>query len=199
MESNIGGQVMVALHRVDMMLARAGLLNKYWGRSAAKELCAVLWDDEQIVSAVMGRYEAGWALLIATEHRLLLIDKKLWYLTIEDIRYDMLAEVDYSSGVIDAIIKFNTFNKSLAFRSMRQNRLRAMSYYVQHQVRKVRQNATNTQLKGNMFSSDAADSAGSTLQMPSPISAATDVLTAKINPSTRLPFITKKRLLRLPH
>lgn len=192
---------MVALHRVDMMLARAGLLNKYWGRSAAKELCAILWDDEQIVSAVMGRYEAGWALLIATEHRLLLIDKKLWYLTIEDIRYDMLAEVDYSSGVIDAIIKFNTFNKSLAFRSMRQNRLRAMSYYVQHQVRKSRQqNTPNAQSKVSMLAYNAsADSAEATSQMPNPISAASDMLAAKVNPSTRLPFITKKRLLRLPH
>lgn len=192
---------MVALHRVDMMLARAGLLNKYWGRSAAKELCAILWDDEQIVSAVMGRYEAGWALLIATEHRLLLIDKKLWYLTIEDIRYDMLAEVDYSSGVIDAIIKFNTFNKSLAFRSMRQNRLRAMSYYVQHQVRKSRQqNTPNAQSKVSMLAYNAsADSAEATSQMPNPIGAASDMLAAKVNPSTRLPFITKKRLLRLPH
>lgn len=190
---------MVALHRVDTMLARAGLYNKYWGRAAVRELCAVLWDDEVIVAAVNGRYEAGWALLVATEHRLLLIDKKLWYLTIEDIRYDMLAEVDYSSGVIDAIIKFNTFNKSLAFRSMRQTRLRAMTYYVQHQIRNARQNTPNAQLKGKNVVYDSADSAGASLQMPSPISAATDKLAAKVNPSTRLPFITKKRLLRLPH
>jgi hypothetical protein len=190
---------MVALHRVDTMLARAGLYNKYWGRAAVRELCGVLWDDEAIIAAVNGRYEAGWALLVATEHRLLLIDKKLWYLTIEDIRYDMLAEVDYSSGVIDAIIKFNTFNKSLAFRSVRQNRLRAMTYYVQHQVRRARQNTPNTPIKGSMLASDAADSAGSSIQMPNPISDSASILATKVNPSTRLPFITKKRLLRLPH
>ena len=100
---------MVALHKVDTMLARAGLYNKYWGRGAVRELCAILWDDEKITAAVMGRYDAGWALLVATEHRLLLIDKKPWYITIEDIRYDMLAEVDFSAGVLDAMIKLIEF------------------------------------------------------------------------------------------
>ena len=149
---------MVALHKVDTMLARAGLYNKYWGRGAVRELCAILWDDEKITAAVMGRYDAGWALLVATEHRLLLIDKKPWYVTIEDIRYDMLAEVDFSAGVLDAMIKLNTFNKALVFRSVRQGRLRALTFFVQQEIRKARQHSANAlqRLQQNAYEAAAA-------------------------------------------
>ncbi len=129
---------MVTPQYVTSQLKRIGVTVKYWGAAEVRELQHVLVPDEQIVCLINGRYENGFATLVATDRRLLLIDKKPLYLTIEDLRYDTVAEVDFSARLLDASVCIMTFNKTLRFTTIRQKRLRQLANYVQQRVMDLR-------------------------------------------------------------
>ena len=68
--------------------------------------------DEKIISLACGRYFGSFALLVATDQRLLLIDKRVFFMTIEDTRYDMISEIDYNAQAYNATVTVYTMNKS---------------------------------------------------------------------------------------
>jgi hypothetical protein len=71
--------------------------------------------------------------LVATDVRLLLVDKKPFnYLTVEDLRFDMINEIDYNHRLFGAYISISTGSKNLKFRSYNQPRLRKLIGHVQH-------------------------------------------------------------------
>lgn len=131
---------MIPLREVESRLAHTGFHNRFWGRAEVKELPNILMPDEQINRAVNGFYESGLAMLVATDRRLLLIDKKPLFMTMEDIRYDMISEVNYFSNVFDAGVAIKTINTTLVFKSWRQKVLRNLCNDVQQRVMELRQN-----------------------------------------------------------
>lgn len=130
---------MVTMQEVENQLQRIGATFRYFGRPELRELPHILVPGEQIQGAINGRYEGGFALLCATDQRILLIDKKPFYLTVEDVRYDMVAEVDYGHRMLDATLNICTPNKVLKFTAYKQKELRAMATYMQQRVMEVRQ------------------------------------------------------------
>lgn len=103
-----------------------------WGRSEVRELKNIILPGEEIYELVNGIYEGGFALLVATNIRVLLIDKKpLRYLTVEDLRFDMINEIDYSHRLLMAQITISTGSKTLRFTSYNQQRLRKAIHHVQ--------------------------------------------------------------------
>ncbi len=130
---------MVSLKYVDAQLAKVGMKNRFFGRPEVRELCHIMAPGEVIQHAVMGQYEGGFAMFVATDRRILLIDKKPWFLTMEDIRYDMVSEVDYYARLLESSVTLITMSKKLNFRSWHQDRLRAMVKYIQHRVMALHQ------------------------------------------------------------
>lgn len=196
---------MVSLSDIEVMLAKVGMYNKYWGRAEIRELCNILTDNEEIIGAVNGRYEGGWALLVATNKRLLLIDKKPWYLGLEDIRYDMIAEVDFRGALLDATISIQTLNKTLHFRSARQARLRTMTGFVQQHVMKMRQSAYEFWQDQNM-PARKPETETLPLEMPRPAvqsQSARDFMVPNVmsitgTPLPRSSLMAKRRVRRFP-
>jgi hypothetical protein len=104
-----------------------------WNRSEIAELHQILLPDEQIYECVNGTYEGGFALLVATDIRVLLVDKKpLNFLSVEDLRFDMINEIDYNHRMMGASINISTGSKVLNFRSYNKSRLRKLIGHVQH-------------------------------------------------------------------
>lgn len=129
---------MVAQEHVRTALKRVGMYNRFFGQAEIRELCQVLMSDEKIIGAVNGRYEGGFAMLVATDRRLLLIDKKMMFLNLEDIRYDMISQVEFSARLIDATITVHTINTVLRMTSIRQAALRRLTSYMQEKVMELR-------------------------------------------------------------
>lgn len=126
---------MVSPQIVEEQLKRISFNVHAWGRTEANELPNILLPDEEIYECVNGIYEGGFALLVATNIRLLLIDKKpLKFLTVEDLRFDMINEIDYSHRLMGAQINISTGAKTLRFRSYNQPRLRKLINHVQHSM-----------------------------------------------------------------
>lgn len=124
---------MVSAEKVHNQLEALHFNMHGWGRTEARELPKILLPDEEIYDLVNGVYEGGFALLVATNIRILLVDKKpLNYLTVEDLRFDMISEIDYNHRVIGANLSVSTGSKNLRFMSLNQQRLRKLTTHVQH-------------------------------------------------------------------
>ena len=130
---------MISRANLDTQLKQIHFNIHGWGRSEAKELCNVLMPSEEIDECVNGFYEAGFALLVATKDRLLLLDKKpLNYLVVEDLRFDMINEFDYSHRIVGAQVRVSTGMKTLHFTSWNQVRLRRLLSYVQYRMTEIK-------------------------------------------------------------
>jgi hypothetical protein len=124
---------MVSQKSLSAQLKRIGVNQHAWGRAELKELANVIIPDEEIFECVNGIYEGGFALMVATDVRVLLIDKKPFnFLTVEDLRFDMINEIDYSHRLFGAYVDISTGNRDLKFRSYNQARLRKLIGHVQH-------------------------------------------------------------------
>jgi len=131
---------MVHVSIIEAKLSKMGVKLSRWFRAEVKELEKILMDDEDIVNVVPGRYFGGYAMLVATDRRLLMIDKRAFFMNLEDIRFDMISEVDFSSRMLDSTVTLFTLNKQHRFTSTKYKRqLRDLTAYVQQQVAQLRQ------------------------------------------------------------
>jgi hypothetical protein len=125
--------IMVTKHSIEEQLKKIGFNYYGWGRTEVRELPDIILPDEEIFECVNGIYEGGFALLAATNIRVILVDKKpMNYLTVEDLRFDMINEIDYSHRLLGARISISTGSKNLRFTSLNQQRLRKLIGHVQH-------------------------------------------------------------------
>lgn len=123
---------MVSAESIEKQLKALGFKASGWGRTEVQELRNIILPDEEIFECVNGIYEGGFALLLATDLRVLLVDKKpLNYLTVEDLRFDMINEIDYSHRLIGAHIRISAGETQLKFTSVNQPRLRKLIGHVQ--------------------------------------------------------------------
>lgn len=129
---------MVDKKRVREQLAAIGADFRFWGRAEANELPQLLFDDEVIEGALNGRYEKGFALLVATNHRLLLLDKKPFVLCFEDMRYEMVSEVEYTEQAFTATLFLRKSGRVLQFMSYRIKRLRGLTTFIKDKMTHTR-------------------------------------------------------------
>ena len=129
---------MITLQEVEKQLEAIGANSRFWGRAEIVELQHILIPGEQIQSLINGRYHGGFATFVTTDQRLLLVDKKLFFLTVEDMRYDMIAEVDFSAQLLSGTIQVCTPTKNLTFTTFKPQALRQVASYIQQRVMQLR-------------------------------------------------------------
>lgn len=130
---------MVNFKEIEKQLKAINVRPQFWNKPEIRELQHILVPSEQIKHFISGRYAEGFAVLCITDMRVLLIDKKPFFLTLEDIRYDMVTEVDYGHRLLDATISICTPNKTLRFTGYRRTIMRAGVSYIQNRVMEFRQ------------------------------------------------------------
>lgn len=130
---------MVHLQEVERQLKQIGYNFHFWYRAERRELANILLPDEKIKHCANGQYEGGFAILCVTDQRILLIDRKPMYLTLEDIRFDMVTEIDYRHRLINASIHVTTPNRTLVFVGYNHALLRKLLNYTQQRLMEMRQ------------------------------------------------------------
>jgi hypothetical protein len=138
---------MMSQDQVEDQLKKVGCNFRFWNRPEIRELRNILVPGEVIAQCANGRYENGYGLLVVTNHRLLLIDKKPMFLTLEDIRFDMISEIDYSAQMIEGTIVIMTPNRKLRFTGWNHGRLRTILNYTQRRVTEIRQHYIERQFQ----------------------------------------------------
>lgn len=147
---------MVTSEYIDQQLKKLHKTVPFWVKPELHELQHILVEGETIEQILNGRYEGGFALLCATNFRVLLIDKKPFYLTLEDIRYEKMVEIDFSYRMIDATVTLCTPGRKLAFTSMRRSDARAMTHYIQSRILELRQLAWTGTARSEPLAEEAA-------------------------------------------
>ncbi|HUD06173.1 MAG TPA: PH domain-containing protein [Candidatus Saccharimonadales bacterium] len=125
---------MTSQQAVDDQLKKIGADFRFWGRNEIKELSMILAEEEVINQCVNGHYQGGFAMLAATDRRLILVDRKPMFLTIEVIWYDKIGQIDFNHRLLNATLCISTPNKDLNFTSWNSSRLRAILLYSQHKM-----------------------------------------------------------------
>lgn len=137
---------MISAELIEKQLKRIGFNTRGWGRTEVHELKNIIMPDEEIFECVNGFYEGGFAMLLATDVRVLLVDKKpLNYLTVEDLRFDMISEIDYNHRLLGAYIAISTGSKNLKFTTINQPRLRKLIGHVQSCMAEVKKKQSTHQ------------------------------------------------------
>jgi Bacterial PH domain/Short C-terminal domain len=106
---------MPTLEEIKGQLEHLDGASKFLGRKEIKELPNILWEDEKLEKIVQGFYAKGNGVLVATNKRLVFIDKGLIYgLRVEDFPYDKISSIQYSTGMLlGKITIFTSGNKAL--------------------------------------------------------------------------------------
>jgi len=120
-------------------LSALGLRFRFFGRAEVKELANIINEGEQIRHCIYGSYKGGSALLVATDRRVLLVDKRPFFLNLEDIRYEMMNEVYFAGRLLNASLKLHSGSKVLEFTSISDARLRKFCTFTQDQITRSRQ------------------------------------------------------------
>jgi hypothetical protein len=130
---------------IEARLGELRFRSSRWFRAEVHELQHILMDHEKIIALACGRYFGSFALLVATDQRLLLVDKRVFFMNIEDTRYDMISEIDFNSQVYSATVTVHTINKTHKFTSIKhKNQLRLLTNYVQRRVMEFRTQQSTT-------------------------------------------------------
>lgn len=125
---------MQTITKVQKQLQRIGDKGKLFNQSERRELTNILFENECIEHIVDGRYAGGFGLLVATDRRIILIDKKPFFLTLEDLRYEMISDVMFNNRLLNSSMLIGTFNKSITFVAFNHLKLRAMTSFIQEKV-----------------------------------------------------------------
>ena len=93
---------MPTLEEIKKQLGKLDRASKILGRREINELPTVLWHDETIENAVQGKYGESQGILVATDKRLIFVNKGMvgGRLRVEDFPYDKIASIQYDTGKI---------------------------------------------------------------------------------------------------
>lgn len=79
--------------RVKMQLKQLGVTAYGLKKTESKHLSKLIHTDEQLEGVIYGRYDAGSAMIVATDKRILFFDKKPLYSTSDEISYDFVSGI----------------------------------------------------------------------------------------------------------
>lgn len=108
----------------------------FFSKREVAELPNLLMPGEKVLAVISGFYTAGTAVLCVTTRRVLLVDKKLIRLSIEDMRFDSIKEVNYSHQAVMASVEFFYVGRAqqFQFKSWHRNELRMLAQMVQQKM-----------------------------------------------------------------
>jgi hypothetical protein len=92
---------MPSLEEVRLQLKSIDGATRFLGFREIKELPAILWHDEVVEQLVTGFYGNGNGVLVATNKRLVFVDKGLVFgLRVEDFPYEKITSIQYKIGLL---------------------------------------------------------------------------------------------------
>lgn len=139
---------MISQADVDKQLRKLNVKRGLVNGAEFAELANILTPNETISRVVSGYYENGMALMVSTDHRMLLIDKKPFsFLNVEDFRFDMINQLDYRHRLMNATINVSAGPKNLIFTSWDQKNLRKLIDCVQCRMIEIKEEKKEAALK----------------------------------------------------
>lgn len=121
---------MPTFEEVQEQIGRLDTASKFLSRKEVRELPNILWEDEHVERLVQGAYNNGSGVLVATNKRLVFVDKGWTKLVVEDFPYDKISSIQYKTGLaLGTIMIFASGNNS-EIKNVPKDQTRAFADYV---------------------------------------------------------------------
>jgi hypothetical protein len=130
---------MATIEQVKQQLAALPHHKQIDAKKEINELPNILQQDEVIENAVRCFYNSGKALAVATNKRLVLVDKGLFSLKIEDFSYDKISSVEYEGGLINRKVKIAASGKKVEFDFVEKAMATMFSDFVRRKINEPKQ------------------------------------------------------------
>lgn len=97
---------MPSLESIKADLSALDSASQFVARREINELPNILWDGEHKRAALQGLYGGGQELLLATDRRLIFVDKKMIgnRVKVEDFPYDKVSSIQYQTKMLTAVV-----------------------------------------------------------------------------------------------
>jgi len=130
---------MPTLEEIQANMKQLDSCSKFFGRKEIKELPHILWDDELLEHIVQGSYNNGNGILVATNKRLIFIDKGLmWGLKVEDFPYDKISSIQYETGLLLADITIFSSGNKADIKNVPNDQCRNFCEYVRARISSIK-------------------------------------------------------------
>jgi hypothetical protein len=128
---------------IEDALSRIDGVSRFLGRREVKELPNILWEDELPERIAQGLYKNGSGILVATNKRLIFVDKGLlWGLRVEDFPLDKISSIEYQTGIMfGRIIIYASGNKA-DIEQVDKKSVRDFAEYVRARITKATAHAS---------------------------------------------------------
>ena len=104
-----------------------------------RELPKILWDEELPEMLVNGCYDGSWGILIATNRRLIFVDKGFFgSLKIEDFDYEKIASVESKTGLLYGEIMFHATGNSETLNRVSKDQTRRFADFVRQKIYSIK-------------------------------------------------------------
>lgn len=132
----------------------------FFSKREVAEIPKLLVPGESVIAMISGIYTAGTAVLCVTSKRVLLVDKKMIRLSIEDMRFDSIKEVNYSQQPIMASLQLFYVGRSqqFQFKSWHREDLRELAQLLQQKMFEVSGAQKDDVVQNDLASSDEESS-----------------------------------------
>ena len=86
-------------------------------KSESRYLPHIIHDDEHIMGVVYGQYSGGSAMLIATDHRVIFLDRKPLFTTMDELTYDVVSgiKLDRSGLFVSVVLHTKIANYTIRY------------------------------------------------------------------------------------
>jgi hypothetical protein len=122
--------IMRELQLVKARLRDLGIGTYQQNKPEVRELARILRPTEEIEAVAFGWYAAGFAMLVCTSERFLMVDKYPMDLKIDDIPYFMVAGTETNLGLYWGKLRVFTRPKNFDFWHIQNPQARQMSEYL---------------------------------------------------------------------
>jgi hypothetical protein len=128
---------MVSKSSIKGQLRSIGHGFRLFGRAEIKELKNILQPGERIVQYTYGYYHGGSGLLVATDKRLILIDKRPFFMNVESMLYSQVNDIDFDTQMLFGSLYLHAGIKKIVFRSVSDADLRTICDFTKDKIESI--------------------------------------------------------------
>ena len=126
---------MPTLKQIKAQIKSIDGLSKFLGKREINELPDILWENESVENLIQGMYNNGNGILVATNKRLVFIDKGLVFgLKVEDFPYDKISSIQYSTGLLLGKLTIFTSGNKAVIDYVDKQRVRIFGDFVRNKI-----------------------------------------------------------------
>lgn len=125
---------MVTVQDIRLQMRLLGYNGFILTRGELKELPNLLRDGEEIKQMIYGSYDKGFGMFVATDQRLLFIDRRFYHCHFVDIPYSHINSVELDSGLVTGRVTVYSRTGDITLRGMRRSRAWDFFNYVDSRI-----------------------------------------------------------------